>query len=163
MHLYVIGFVHVPWDQSSISGQHLAHLLSSLPESLEDLQGKTCSHRKILRETTGKGKDTAIPILASDRGEHSPFGAPRFPPPWEVRVPDAGAIQLRRSSACYSALHSGRGPDSEPPRLQQVGSAPSGLFFESLINFQETSPDNCYEAAPAKQTQTELSSTRLVT
>lgn len=55
------------------------------------------------------------------------------------------------------------GPDSDPPRLQQVGSAPSSLFFESLINFQETSPDNCHEAAPAKQTQTELSSTRLVT
>lgn len=77
------------------------------------------------------------------------------------RQPAEAPSPAEVTTAALPCTPGGAGSDS--PRLQQVGSAPSSLFFESLINFQETSPDNCHEAAPAKQTQTELSSTRLVT
>lgn len=77
-------------------------------------------------------------------------------PPTPVGPTSSSPRIWKKQRGPHCLMPPGRRYDSEICRLQQVGSAPSSLFFESLINFQETSPDNCHEAAPAKQTQTEL-------
>ena len=50
-HLCVNRFVHEPCGRSSESGWHLAHLINSFTESLEELRGKICSNGEIQRET----------------------------------------------------------------------------------------------------------------
>lgn len=113
-HLYVSRFAREPRGQSSINDCHLARLINSFTESLEELRGKICPEKS--RGKQGRRANTDVLILASNLSlfstgsahplEHPASCHPGSSEPLMGRA--AGSPLSRRSSDCHAALCSGR-------------------------------------------------------